>query len=105
MKAVIKSSKRILDKLTESLEPSTSRELDNSPGVFMPVCVEHLYDCELGSIFSVTHYYEQNGDLVPDPDMAFLRDRNGEWYLMTFQNALTCRVGIELVDGTVIRGA
>lgn len=37
----------------------------------MAVSVDHLYDCESGSIFSVSHYYEQNGDLVPDADMTF----------------------------------
>lgn len=101
MKAVNKSSKRVLDHLTNSLEAGTSRKSDNTPGVYMPVCVEHLYDCEAGSIFSVSHYFEQNGDLVPDPDMTFLRDRIGEWYPMTFQNSLVYRVGIEVVDGAV----
>lgn len=32
---------------------------------FMDLCVECIRD----GVISLTHYYEQNGDLVPDPDM------------------------------------
>lgn len=28
---------------------------------------------------SVAHYFEMNGDLVPDPDIVFLIDAKGEW--------------------------
>lgn len=40
-----------------------------APG-FMDLVVEGLYRGEDGFLhLSLSHYYEQNGDLVPDPDM------------------------------------
>jgi hypothetical protein len=41
-----------------------------------------------GGIFSVAHYYEQNGDLVPDPEMTFWRDERGCWYPLYFRNSI-----------------
>ncbi len=37
---------------------------------------------------SVAHYYEQNGDLVPDPDVTFIVTPGGAWLAAEFQNAL-----------------
>jgi hypothetical protein len=42
---------------------------------FMPLTIERH-----GNRVIVAHYFEQNGDLVPDPDMEFL-DRGGEDFL------------------------
>lgn len=36
---------------------------------------------------SVAHYYEQNGDLVPDPDLVCWIEQ-GVWYPVRFQNSL-----------------
>lgn len=51
-------------------------KLDNAPGAFMPLSVEFLFFRKFGSaigkVYSFAHYFEQNGDLVPDPDMTFL---------------------------------
>jgi hypothetical protein len=33
-----------------------------------------------GQRVSVSHYFEQNGDLMSDPDMVFLVGPDGEWY-------------------------
>lgn len=35
---------------------------------------------------SVAHYYEQNGDLMRDPDMTFEIDAAGNWHPLTFRN-------------------
>jgi hypothetical protein len=40
-------------------------KIENDP--YMPLSVEVIGQC----LVSVTHYYEQNGDLVCDPDMVF----------------------------------
>ncbi|MCH9682854.1 MAG: hypothetical protein K0V04_15565 [Deltaproteobacteria bacterium] len=29
--------------------------------------------------YSIAHYFEQHGDLVPDPDLEFVR-QDGEWF-------------------------
>jgi hypothetical protein len=36
----------------------------------------------------IAHYFEQNGDLVPDPDMKFEILANGNWVPVAIQNAL-----------------
>ena len=55
-----------LHRLTEGFTLETAR-WETGSTAFMPLCVEHLG----GSRYSVTHYYEQNGDLCSDPDMTF----------------------------------
>jgi len=54
-----------------------SIKIDNTEGSFMPAHVEILGEGSTFIHFSVSHYYEQNGDLVPDPDMEFLVNVQG----------------------------
>jgi hypothetical protein len=42
----------------------------------MTLHVERLTE----NTFSLAHYYEQNGDLMPDPDMVFWRALTGDFY-------------------------
>ena len=45
----------------------------NAP--YMDLVIEGIGHCPDGrQLVSVTHYYRQGGDLVPDPDMTFLVD-------------------------------
>ena len=48
-----------------------SKKIDNSPGDYIPLCVEILYRDENGAHLSICHYLEQNGDLMTDPEMCF----------------------------------
>lgn len=62
--------------LTQGLtEENSHREINNCPpnSGTMPVVVEHVGTCRMGDLFSVAHYYTQNGDLMADPEMVFLR--------------------------------
>lgn len=47
---------------------------------FMDVVVEHIGQCDSGFMFSVAHYYKQNGDLMRDPEMCFIKGSDGEYY-------------------------
>jgi Domain of unknown function (DUF6908) len=81
-----KTAKGIMDKLTDGLnEPGDSKEVDNANGTFMSAHIENIGNTGMGSMFSVAHYYEQNGDLMKDPDMTFLRGEDGEYYPLEFQ--------------------
>lgn len=82
MKHLNKKSKKIMDKLIDGLTVENShKKIDNTNGVFMPVVVELLdSDCPLGTVFSVTHYYEQNGDAMRDPDMEFVKAKDENYY-------------------------
>lgn len=73
LRPVSQSAETVLEQLVEPLdEPGASRKVDNASGAFMCVCVERVEETQYGPVFSVAHYYEQNGDLVPDPDVTFL---------------------------------
>ena len=78
MKPLNAATGRILDFLTRDLtDPSgpgvSNRKIDN--GASMAVSVERIGD----NRFSVAHYYEQNGDLVADPDLELVHYA-GSWY-------------------------
>ena len=55
-------------------------------GGYMPLSVEHLYNTERGPVYSLTHYGEQNGDLMRVPDMEILLDPEKGAVPMTFRN-------------------
>ena len=49
-------------------------KFENSGGTFMAVsfeCIQTFNDD--AKIYSMAHYYEQNGDLMADPEMTFLK--------------------------------
>ena len=86
MKHLNKQAKAVMDKLTEGLN-GTARKIDNNKS-FMAVHVEEIATIEHspnGPVFSVAHYYKQNGDLMSDPDMTFLKGITGEWFPLSFQ--------------------
>ena len=69
-----------------------SKTVDNANGAFMSVHVELIARPQMdGSvrenvfIVSVAHYYEQNGDLVADPDVTFLLTAERQVYPLTFE--------------------
>ncbi len=76
MRPISKAAQKVLDKLVADLEPGTSRKLDNAPGCYMALSVERLTE----NTFSMAHYFEQNGDLCPDPDMEFWLGLDGRFY-------------------------
>jgi len=54
-------------------------KISNEP--FMPLSIERH-----GNQVTVTHYFEQNGDLVPDPDMEF-EIYKGRWLPYAIQHS------------------
>jgi hypothetical protein len=53
---------------------------------FMPVCVEATGTTPQGAlIVSVAHYYEQNGDLMADPEVTFVVTRDDYVFPITFR--------------------
>ena len=86
MKAINKRAKKVMDELTGYIDGANDhKKIDNTNGTFMPVHVEHIGPCKLGQIFSVAHYYEQNGDLMRDPDMEFIKGGDDEYYPISFR--------------------
>lgn len=77
---------------------SFSVKILNSP--FLPLTIERY-----GDRVSVSHYYEQNGDLVPDIDMEFHILKNGQWLPHTLTNVFAVhQIASELSqDGIRVR--
>ena len=75
MQTLSKPAVKTLEALTAGLKPGQCRTFGEKDGTYMQVHVE----CLQPGRFSVAHRYEQNGDLVSDPDMEFYRDETGGW--------------------------
>ena len=61
------------------------RKVQQSPE-FMPVSVEAVATTPQGAlIISVAHYYEQNGDLMADPEVTFVVARGEHVFPITFR--------------------
>jgi hypothetical protein len=103
MKAINKTATKIMDKLTANLnEAGAARKIDNTEGTFMPVCVERLMDSDLGPVFSVAHYYTQNGDAMRDPEMEFIKGFDGKYYPRSFlMDPMPEQRSVEIVDGNI----
>lgn len=57
-------------------------KIDNSDGSYMPVFISTTYeDSGSTTIFTVGHYYSEEGDIIADPEMQFLFDESsGSFY-------------------------
>ena len=86
MKAINHRAKKVMDLLIKGVVPEAtdSKKIDNTKGTFMTVHIEYVTVCKLGAIYSVAHYYTQNGDLMRDPEMEFIQGEDGEFYPISF---------------------
>ena len=86
MKCLNERAEAIFRKLTEGLaKVGDHRKIDNAPGSFMAVSIEIIGRSGLGPLISVAHYYEQNGDLMRDPDVVFLIGADRHVYPVSFR--------------------
>ncbi len=86
----IKATK-IFNRLIALLEASLEGDfikIDNTEGTFMPISIEKLRETEHGTVYSLTHYTTQGGDLCKDPDMEFLHYKGMGIIPMTFTQDL-----------------
>jgi hypothetical protein len=76
----------IFRKLTDGLRKvGDHRKWDNANGTFMAACVEIIGRTGLGPLVSVAHYYEQNGDLMRDPDVVFVIGADQHVYPISYR--------------------
>jgi hypothetical protein len=86
MKCLNNRAEAIFHKLTEGMaEVGNHRKIDNAKGSFMAVCVEIIGRSTLGPLVSVAHYYEQNGDLMRDPDVVFIIGADKQVFPISFR--------------------
>ena len=68
VKPVSASAKKVIQQL-EAMMIDGYAKIDNANDVFMPVVVEQVGKNQI----SIAHCYEQNGDLMADPEIVFLK--------------------------------
>ena len=104
MKQLNKKASQIFNQLVRIMDDQDHVKIDKTNETFMPVVLERLAETEIHGhkvdVFSLAHYFEQNGDLVPDPDMVFFRfvDYPEKILPGTFQNQMSYKEAIWL-DG------
>ena len=85
MKAINLQAKMVMDTLTKNWNSvGNGRKIDNAKGTFKAVHVERVSHCNLGYIYSIAHYHEQEGDLMRDPEMEFVKGGDGDYYPISF---------------------
>ncbi len=87
MKHLNVAGKKVMDILTDGINDyDQARKIQYNPcKSIMAVHVEMISKNSQGAVFSVAHYYEQEGDLMRDPDMTFLRGADGNYYPLTYR--------------------
>ena len=99
MKSLNKTASRIFAKLITQMGQADYLKLDRGGSAIMPLSIEKLvpevdFAGTNATIYSLSHYFEQNGDLVPDPDMTFavidqIKEAKGLLIIpLTFQNSI-----------------
>lgn len=97
-KSLNQKAAKVMDKLTENLnDPGNHKTFDlhryteKWDGGIMAAHIEcigylgHLLHYPL--VYSVCHYFKQNGDMCQDPEMTFFK-RDGKYYPVSFQMAI-----------------
>jgi hypothetical protein len=80
MKVLSKTAAALLDAVTANLDIGHSRKIDNASGTYMALHVDRIGP----KTYSLAHYYQQNGDLVCDPDGVFVTTPRG-WLPVALQ--------------------
>lgn len=105
MKPLNPKAADVFQRLIENLiRVGDNRKIDNCQSTFMPVSVEVVgrYENLKAHVVAVTHYYEQGGDLVTDPEVTFLVTAKG-FFPMTFEQGGVCyRVYAKIEDGKLL---
>ena len=105
MKALNATATKTLNKMVSMLEDGYIK-IDNSDGSFMPVSVEQIFENEKFRIFSVAHYFEQNGDLMADPEMCFINIKAVGSFLPSYfkQDNIGMEQESIIIENDVIKG-
>ncbi len=87
MKSLDSKATAILQHLSHGIPVGEMRKFNQSTS-FMAAVVETFGQTDQGyDLISVAHYYEMNGDLVPDPEMVFVHQED-QFYPVYFRNAM-----------------
>ena len=107
MKKINQKAAKVFNNMIALMNGEQHLKIDNTEGSFMPLSIEQLgSEMDLAGrkviVYSLAHYYKQNGDLVPDPDMKFAVSQVDGMYIwaMTYQDYRSYQEGIYIDNGT-----
>lgn len=75
----------VFRKLTEGLKKVGDHQQWNNDSSFMATCVEIIGRTGLGPLVSIAHYYQQNGDMMRDPDVVFVIGADQHVYPISYR--------------------
>jgi hypothetical protein len=88
-KSLSKKSSAIFKKIIARIPEGQGHVRIGEPGgAFMPLSVERLSTFDIGTMYSLAHYFERNGDLCQDPEMLFIQTPAGGIFPCMFQQAV-----------------
>ena len=85
MKHLNDKATAIFRKLTEGLKKVGDHQQWNNDRSFMAACIELIGRTGLGPLVSIAHYYQQNGDMMRDPDVVFLIGADQHVYPISYR--------------------
>jgi len=80
-------------------------KIDDSNNAFMPVFISTTYEDSSSKIFKVGHYYSEQGDIIAEPEMQFLYEKNsGSFYPIYYrQDSLEIEnYSVKIDDGLIL---
>lgn len=82
MKPMTLKSCKILNLITDGLHaPGDAKRIDNASPTYMKLSVDRTDT----RTYALAHNFIQNGDVMADPDVEFLKGADGLWYPMAIQ--------------------
>ena len=85
MKHLNDKATAIFRKLTEGLKKVGDHQQWNNDSSFMAACIELIGRTGFGPLVSVAHYYQQNGDMMRDPDVVFVIGADKNVYPISYR--------------------
>ncbi len=87
LKPLNRKAEAIFKKVIDSVKPDMVKKIGEAGKAIMQVIIEQIYhENEYGKVYSIGHYFQQNGDRMSDPEMTFLvNDADGRVYPLTFE--------------------
>jgi len=83
MKTLNSTATATLKKMMEMMIEGYAK-IDNSERSYMAVSIEEIFNNDKYRIISVAHYYEQNGDLMVDPELCFIHSKARDLFMPSY---------------------
>ena len=83
MKTLNATATKTLKTMMDMMEDGYIK-IDNANGSFMPVSVEQIFENEKFKQISISHYYEQNRDLMADPEMILIFEKASGLFIPSY---------------------